>query len=318
MFILQTMKNVFYIACLAVVAWTAVSCSEEGEPARTPVASANLSDDHLVINESMEISFTGVADQVVIYTGDDGHVYDLRETENNTGIVVNKGYFTYSYSTPGTFRVVCVASTYDTFLGGHYSSDICEYNVTVVDDVTTIDQISSSITPNVYYATLETESDWVMCLPEKQVYNNKEIAVNAKKARLSFSIASDSSKIYVNDVAYSTKSYYNLTEPIALRVTSDAGTERMYTLHTLIYPEFKSLEAIGMKPVLTRSAYFQDLLTYTFTLPEGADVSSISLDWAVDDDVTVEKVSNTEYILTRTDAANAAIKAVSHAVIEFN
>ena len=42
------------------------SCSDDNEPARTPSLQANVSKTNLEINESMEIHFTGVADQIVV------------------------------------------------------------------------------------------------------------------------------------------------------------------------------------------------------------------------------------------------------------
>ena len=65
------------------------ACSGENQEARTPVASITVNADRLEINQSMEIRFNGVADQVVIFTGDNGHDYDLRN-ESNTGFVMNK------------------------------------------------------------------------------------------------------------------------------------------------------------------------------------------------------------------------------------
>ena len=68
------------------------------------------------------------------------HDYELRE-QSNTGFVVNKNLFTYSYATPGTYKVVCVASTY-TDGATDLKRDTCSYTVTVIDDQTEIENIS--------------------------------------------------------------------------------------------------------------------------------------------------------------------------------
>lgn len=260
------------------------ACTDENQEARTPVADVSVSAYSLEINQSMEIVFNGVADQVVIYTGDDGHDYSLR-SESNTGFVVNKGVFTYSYSTPGVFHVVCVATTYDTYLGENMKTAVTEFDVTVIDDVTTIDKLYSSITPNVYYAELVDEQNWVLRIPKKQVYNNREINLNAARQRLSFDISSDSSKIYVDDVLYAARTYYDLTKTHSIRVVSNAGTTRDYTLHTLVFPEFNSVTVAGTTATQSRNAYYQDLLTYTVQLPAGTYASSVTLSFNVDDNV---------------------------------
>ena len=99
-----------------------VACANDNQEARTPQAMVEVDKQHLEVNESMTIRFTGVADQVVVYTGDKDHQYELRDS-SNTGLVVNRGVLTYSYAVPGTFHVVCVATTYDTYMGGGLKTD---------------------------------------------------------------------------------------------------------------------------------------------------------------------------------------------------
>ncbi len=127
-----------FIALSAALCTQFASCSDDNEPARTPVAQITVSKTQLKLNESMEIDFTGVADQVVVFTGDPGHDYTLRDS-SNTGYVVNKGIFTYSYATPGTFHVVCVASTYASYMGSGLRHAVAEFDMTVEAGVTTID-----------------------------------------------------------------------------------------------------------------------------------------------------------------------------------
>lgn len=316
---MKHISKIFYMLLLAAVPGL-TSCSDENEEARTPQAIVTVSQTDLDINESMEVRFQGVADQVVVYTGDDSHDYSLRN-ESNTGFVMNKGLFTYSHSVPGTFKVVVLATTYDTYMGNGLRTDTTSFYVTVKDDVTELGQVYSSITPNVYYASLVNERDWVMCLPTKQVYNNREIALNAKRQRLSFEIASDSSKIYVDDVIYSSKDYYDLTQTHDIRVESDFGSVRNYKLYTMIYPEFSSVTLDGVKGTLVRDAYNQDRQVYRFTLPSGTTEPVI--EYTIDGEGTflVEdaavpsgariNLDNDLFSIRRVNSENSAVSATS-------
>lgn len=299
------MKKLSNIIILAMMAVMLAACSGENQEARTPVASITVNADRLEINQSMEIRFNGVADQVVIFTGDNGHDYDLRN-ESNTGFVMNKGLFTYSYSVPGKFKVVCVATTYDTYMGDNMKTDITTFEVTVSDDVTTIDKVSSSITPNIYYAELIDDVNWVMRVPAKQLYNNREIPLNATRQRQTFEIASDSSRIYVDNEPYAINNYYDLTKVHDIRVTANSGDRRDYKLYTLIYPEFKAISINGEKATLTRNAFYQNLQTYTFSLPQNTDISNVIPEFRLDDDVRfyagdTEIKQGTAIDLTKTD-----------------
>lgn len=325
---MSEMKKISNIIIMVMAVVLFAACSDENEEARTPVASITVNTDKLEINQSMEIHFNGVADQVVIFTGDDGHDYDLRN-ESNTGFVMNKGLFTYSYTVPGTFKVVCIATTYDTYLGGNMKTDITTFEVTVTDDVTTIDKVSSSITPNIYYAELIDDVNWVMRVPTKQVYNNREITLNAKRQRLSVEIASDSSKIYVDNEPYAINNYYDLTQVHDIHVVANSGDERNYKLYTLIYPEFSSITINGEKAELTRNAFYQDLQTYTFSLPQDTDISNVVPEFNIDNDVKFYAgdteiqpgtaidltKKDVKYTLKRTYADNPNITATSTVIL---
>ena len=250
------------------------SCTSDNQEARTPVAAILVDKTDLNINESMEITFNGVADQVVVYTGDEGHDYALRE-QSNTGLVMNKGQLTYSYAVPGRFHVVVIASTYDTYLAGGLQTATTEFDVTVTDNIVDIEQIYSNITPNVYYAELVGDADWVLRIPTKQVYNKREVALNAKRQRLSFDIASDSTKIFIDDDLYDSRAYYDLTQAHQIHVSAYSGATRDYTLHTLVYPEFSSITLGGKKVTLTRDAFYQDLIVYSAAVANPAEAALV-------------------------------------------
>lgn len=291
-------------------------CADDNQEARQPKAEVSVDNRQLAVNESMTLRFGGVADQVVVYTGDKDHQYELRDS-SNTGFVVNKQLFTYSYATPGTFKVVCVASTYDTFMGASHQCDTVSFVVTVVDHVTTVNAISATVTPNIYYA--EQSGDmWVMRLPKKQLYNNREMTVNAQNQRLSISISSDSTKVFVDGAPYNTRAYYDLSVHHQLRVVAHSGATADYEYYGMIYPEFLTLSVDGTEAQLQRSAYYHDLLTYvvtgktmTFTLEDDVKLMANGKEVASGSDIDPQA----SYTLVRTHADNSQVKAVTR--VEF-
>lgn len=305
-------KNSLFLLYSLSVAWLLAACADDNQEARQPKAEVSVDNRQLTVNESMTLRFGGVADQVVVYTGDKDHQYELRDS-SNTGFVVNKQLFTYSYATPGTFKVVCVATTYDTFMGASQQTDTLSFVVTVVDQSTAINAISATVTPNVYYAE-QTADTWVMRLPKKQLYNNREMAVNAQRQRLNISVVSDSARVFVDGAPYDARAYYDLSVRHQLRVVAHSGAVANYEYYGMVYPEFLSLSVDGTEAQLQRSAYYQDLLSYT--------VSGRTMTFTLEDDVKLlaggkEVASGSDidpqatYTLVRTHADNPQVKAVT-------
>lgn len=321
------------LTCITVVCvlLAATACSDENIASRTPVAALQygVEDTHLNVNESMVLHFTGVADLVAIYTGDVGHRYEYRDSME-TGMAVNKGLFTYSYSAPGRFHVVCVASTFDTYEGHNAKTDTCSFYVTVTDDVTDLSQVYTSITPNTYYASQISDGSWVLRLPTKQIYNNREINLNAKRQRINYVIASDSSKVFIDNVAYSNRTRYDLSKNHLLTVRSYTGNVRNYNLYCLIYPEFLSVTVNGVKGVQTRDAYDQSKLTYTFNLPNGTDLSNAAIEYKIDgdgifqidgkvvDSGSMADLQSSPCAIVRKAAANGEAQAITNIKLVFN
>ncbi len=248
-----------------------ISC--EDEEATIPQAAMTIDKSQLMINESMVVNFTGVGDQVVVYTGDDMHDYDLRE-QSNTGFVVNKGLFTYAYTVPGRYKVVCVASSY-TDGATDLKRDTCSFLVTVIDDQTDIEKISCPqiIYDEVFAQKLEND-EWLMVLPRKVKYNNATPAISLSQ-RLRFYIQSDSSKVSVNGKIFSNTDKYDLSVPVDILVKSDFGTTRPYKLYTLNYPEFSTFKLLGVEGILVRNEFDYSTFVLEVTLPSGTDVSNL-------------------------------------------
>jgi hypothetical protein len=296
----------------------------EKEAATTPQAAITVNKNQFTVNESMIIQFTGLADQVAIYTGDDMHNYDLRE-QSNTGFVVNKNLFTYSYSTQGLYKVVCVASTY-TDRADDLKRDTCSLTVTVIDDQTEIERLSC---PQIIYDEVFAEKhagdEWLMLLPRKIKYNNSTPSISLSQ-RLRFYIRSDSTKVYVNGNEYSSTDKYDLSVPADITVRSDFGTARTYKLYTLQYPEFNSFKLQGVEGTWVRNEYDYSAFELQITLPQGTDASHLVPEFTTSSPAEKVYIGDTEqlsgisavdftqdvtYRLFSTLAANPGMQAVS-------
>ena len=265
---MKVIKLLFWV-CIALFI---ISCEEE--TADTPRAEITINKTQFEINEAMVINFNGVAEQVVIYPGDDMQDYELR-AQSNTGLPVNKGLFTYAYSVPGVYKVVCVASTY-TEKATELKYDTCSVTVTVIDDETQISRISC---PRILYDevfALEKENDnWLMALPRRVKFGTSTPAINIAAQRLRFHIPSDSTNVYVNGNAYSSTQNYNLSAPLDILVKSDFGTERPYKLYTINYAEFATFKLLGVDGVFVRNEFDYSTFVLEVTLPSGTDVSNV-------------------------------------------
>jgi hypothetical protein len=271
------MKNIPNILLSVCISCFALSC--EKQTASDPKAAIEVNKTMLTINESMEIHFTGEAEQVVIFTGDETHNYDLRE-QSNTGFVVNKGLFTYAYTLPGTYRVVCVASAY-TDGAKDLKRDTCSFAVSVIDDETEIERLSC---PQILYDEVFAErlpdDEWIMRLPRKVKYNTSTQTMSLQQ-RLRFYIQSDSTAIFVNAVKYSETVKYDLSSSADILVKSNFGTERHYKLHTLYYPEFETFKLAGVEGTLVRNQFDYSTFDLEITLPPSTDVSNIAPEFSL-------------------------------------
>lgn len=237
------------------------------------------------INETMEVHFTGQAENVVIYTGDNEHNYELRE-ESNYGLVVNKGLFTYSYQQPGNYKVVCVATNHGD-AGKIIKRDTCSFMVKVVDDVTEIKRLSA---PQVLYdevfAQSINETDWLMCLPRKILYNGKDRDLSLEQ-KLKFYINSDSTQVYVDGELFSSNVKYNLENVLNISVKSHEGNTRDYKLYTVHYGEFESFNLLGVEGTVTRSEFDYSYYEINITVPAGSDLSAVAPTFTVYENDTV-------------------------------
>lgn len=268
------------------------SCEEE---LVDPVAKMSINKTQLEVNESMVLNFSGVADQVVVYTGDTDHDYELRDQttadQQNTGFAVNKGRFSYSYSQPGTYKVVCVASTF-TEKATELKRDTCSFTVKVIDDHTEITRLSCpKILYDEVYAEAVNDSEWLMRLPIKAKYNKAAPTISLSQT-LKFYIASEFTKVQIDGADYESATKYDLSKPHDIHVISDFGTTRDYKLYTVQYPEFKSFTVAGVKGTIDRDAFEYGVLTVDVEVPAGTDLTKLTPEFTLYSDDTVVSVGN--------------------------
>jgi hypothetical protein len=283
----KTLKTIIGICALLGV----FSCEETIQP---PQLEASINKELLTVNESMVIDFVGsTADNIVVYPGDNMQNYDLRD-QSNTGLVVNKQIFSYSYQVPGTYKVVCLAST-----SGDKAADLQfatrSFTVTVIDDETEIDRISCpQVIRDEVFAEQHANDECLMILPRSVIYNNREQNVSLSQ-RLRFYIRSDSTQVTVNGNKYSATTAYNLSSsPVDILVTSDFGTERPYKLYTLNYPRFSSFKLSGVDGTVALDEFDYGTSTVNVTLPTGTDASSLVPEFTTYSPTDKVYIGNTE------------------------
>lgn len=264
-------KTINYLAVAGFLLIGISSC--DNEDAAMPTAEIQIENNLLEVNQSMEVHFTGSADNVVVYPGDTDHDYELRE-ESNSGLVVNKGLFTYAYSTPGVYKVVCVATNHAKE-GSIVLSDTCSLYVKVIDDCTEIERISA---PQVLYDEVFAQefnsSDWLLPLPRKIKFKTSTPSVSMSQ-KLKFYIDSQSTQILIDGNEFNSNSKYDMTKTHEIKTVSNEGTSRTYSLYTLNYGEFKDFTVAGMPGVVERNEY--DYSYYEINLKVDSDVDLTSL-----------------------------------------
>lgn len=294
--IMKTIIKAFLCVCIPLIL---ASCEET--PVAVPEATMTINQTQFNINESMIINFSGVADQVVIFTGDNMHKYELRD-QSNTGFVVNKGLFTYSYATPGTYKVVCVATTYND-MALELKRDTSSYTITVIDNETDIDKLSCpQILYDEVFANKLENDEWLMILPRKVKYSTSTPSISLSQ-RLKFYIQSDSTKVSINNVAYSATTKYNLATPLDIEVKSNFGTTRPYKLFTMYYPEFVSFKLLNIEGTLVRNEYNYSSFKIQLTLPAGTDVTNLIPQFTTTSATDKVYINNIEQV-SGTSAAN--------------
>ncbi len=262
------------LGLLVAVSFTAC----EDDEATQPVAQVSVEKFHYDTNESMTVKFTGSADNVVIYPGDKDHDYELRE-QSNTGLIVNKGTFSYAYQQPGTFKAVCVATNHSNE-GQSIKTDTCSFYVKVTDDVYEITSLSAAtVLYDEVYAKRVNSTDYMLEIPRYVKNKTKHnLPVKLTAQQLNISVDSDSTKIYIDGNEYSSNKKYNISNAVEIKLVSHEGTEGNYTLYALNYGEFSTYTLAGTKYKYSNYTRLDDEYGYAefnFTVPAGTDITAL-------------------------------------------
>lgn len=165
-----------------------------------------------------------------------------------------------------------MASTY-LDLGKDMRVDTASVIVNVVDNVTDIDKLSSKIYYDEIYAEEKENDEWLLMLPYKMRYNNKDLSISMSQ-KLNFNRFRFYQGIYKRSVIF-------LKYQVRF-ILSDGylggglfRTERHYKLYTCYYPEFKSFRVAGVAGILDRSAFDYTTFDLYVTLPEGTDTGAL-------------------------------------------
>lgn len=259
--------------CLILAGLTTMLTACDDEKATQPTAAVSIEKNLLEVNESMTVHFVGNADNVVVYPGDSGHDYELRQ-ESNTGLVVNKNLLTYSYSAPGTYKVVCVATNHADE-GQSILTDTCSVFVKVIDDCTEIEKISTTALYDEVFAEQLNPQDWLLAMPRKIKYKTSSPSVSLNQ-KLKFYIPSTATKVYIDGADFNANSKYNLAQTHAIRLVSNEGASQDYNLYTLNYGEFKSFKAAGVTGTITRTEYDYSYFEINLEVPAGTDLTKLA------------------------------------------
>jgi len=323
---LKKMKKLLFIFVTGCLLFA--SCEEE--EINMPVASLEVSDTEVSVNQTVTFIFTGSdAKQTVVYTGDAGHEYALRE-QNNSGLVMSKGLLTYSYKTPGNYKVTLIATNYDRE-GKTILEAKCEAEIIVSDTRTDLSVIS--LKKDTY--TKEIQGDFIddvilFAVPYKIRLNNRDYAVNLAAQRIDITPVSESASIWINDEVYTATVKYDLTRQQTLKIRANSGDEQTFALRCLHFPIFEQFKINGVEGVVKYDDFSFNKTYITVTLPSATDISALTAEFASADaqEITVNGtpqisgvttnsfVNPVIYTLKTTDAADDKLKCES--VIEVN
>lgn len=285
------MKKINIISLLFILLM--YSC--DNEEVTVPNADFTISSNTLSVNETVTFNYTGTsARQVVIYTGDVGHDYSLKE-ESNTGLVLNKGILTYSYKKPGVYKAVLVATNYDKE-GKEIIFDTAEAEIIVEDDRTDLRIIS--LKKDIYNKEIQgriVDNKILFAVPYKVRINNRDIVINVAQQRIELSAYSDAAKLTVNGESYQANTKYNLNNPVNIKIESDAGDTKEYEVVVLRYPIFETYTINDITGTITYSDFDFDKVNISVTLPAGTDVKALKPVFSSADAQTV-KISDADQI----------------------
>ncbi len=275
-----------YNILLLLLVLFAVSC--EDDDVTRPIAAFNVSETIVPVNKSVTFEYTGTgAKQVVIYPGDEGHDYELKSS-GNTGFVVNKGIYTYSYKKAGVYKAVLVANNYDKE-ADNIVYETAEVTITVEDN--RADLRSISLKKDIYNKELPgviINDKILFAVPYKVRVSNRDVAVNVERQRLDILAISDAAAISLDGSEYIATTRYDLSQPLSVKVQSPAGDVKEYQTELLRYPIFEKFNINGVEGVVKYSDFDFDKVFIEVALPVGTGTTSLRPVFTSADAKTIE------------------------------
>lgn len=241
-----------------------------------PEMSFSISSNEVSINETVKFEYTGTnSEQVVVFTGDDGHNYELKG-QGNSGLVMNKGLLTYSYKKAGIYNVVFIATNYN-----NKAEDML-YAVDSVKIIVNDDNVelrNVSLRKDLYLKELQAQiiddNRLLFAVPYKVRVSNKDIPVSLSKQRVNIEAMSNSAIVKVNNMDYDENIKYDLTKPFNISLISPSGITKTYTSEVLNIPVFEHFSIDGVEGTVAYSDFYFDKTFITLEVPEGTDLKNL-------------------------------------------
>lgn len=286
------------ILSIAVVLLALVSCEDNSYLSDVyvqPVAKFTTEKTTYEVFESVVFTNAGAGQNYVVFTGDQGHNY---AEEGSTGFATaSNGTFSYSYSEPGEYNVVWIASSINT--SGEIEKVTASAKIVVISTDGGLDNLSiarlyklSEYGSNVYY---EPDARFVsattMVCPILYAAW-RDATFNSIKAQqmLSFELSSSLASFYwlnpqTNEYV-EIKSNYTGSRIVEFvqdgklavqkfKVVTASGFETEYEVAPVMIPQFTKFAVDGVEANIARDIAYYDRYNVELTLPAGTDLSNV-------------------------------------------
>ena len=287
---------------LLAIAMTACSDSYLDNYYIEPQASFSMEKETYDVLESVLFSNTGKAQHYAVWTGDEGHKYGKAF---NSGFAVNsKGMFSYSYSEPGTYTVVWVASSVNS--DGKVITAVDSTQISIIDRNGGLDKFSivsifrmTEYTGTVYYNSYGEfiSPDTILCPILFAAWRTGNVnSIKAPIQMINFELASSKATLYWYDKSRnedrqlingsSATRFVSFMQDGKLatqtfRVVTASGITTNYYAAPVMIPAFTSFSAAGVSASIARDISYYDRYNVTLALPAGTDLSALQPEFVV-------------------------------------
>lgn len=211
----MTMKK--YLLILLISGFLMAGCQEENPISPVDASFQVENSDALYIYVPVTITILGEGEKFVIWPGDETHVWTDTISHNNSGYSTEgKKTFSYNYSAPGNYTIVCFASA-----SGNYGGDFEQVREQM--EITVSDSIKSFKT----FGFFKPKGDGVIVNDSIFVSVCETEDITDVKAR--FSLSSTNSTVAVNGIPQVSRVTSNdFTEPLTYTITAYDGSSKDY------------------------------------------------------------------------------------------